>query len=242
MADYVHNELDLTPQMSSNTTPSPNVVSASTNYNEMYPWEAFRHVVTPYGNCWATSGSSSGWLKFDFGSGNTGEAHTYTVTCGDGVNLTRSPKTWTLQGSNNDSDWDVLDTQTNVPPWTALGEMRIYSISVPSEYRYYKLNITASQGGGYLTVGEVELLEAPISYYISGYVKEGTVPINRQIYLHNRDTGDLIISTTSSGAGGYFYIETTYSGALYVVCLDNELGVNYNDLIYGNIYPATVSG
>jgi len=78
--------------------------------------------------------------------------------------------------------------------------------------------------------------------YIAGYVKEHITPITRQIYLHNRDTGALIGSTTSSGAGGYFYCETTYSGSHYVVCLDDEAGVSYNDLIYGNIYPATTSG
>ena len=242
MADYVHNELDLTPQMSANNVPSPNVISASSSYGSMPPWRAFSHVVAPYGNCWATSGAASGWLKFDFGSGNTGEACTYTITCGDGTNLTRAPKTWTLQGSNNDSDWDVLDTQTNVPSWTTLGEMRTYSISAPSEYRYYKLNITASQGGGYLTVGEVELIGEPTSYYISGYVKEGVVSVNRQIYVHNRDTGSLMTSTTSSGVGGYFYCETTYSGAHYVVCIDDIEGLAYNDLIYGNIYPVTISG
>ena len=81
-----------------------------------------------------------------------------------------------------------------------------------------------------------------VVYYISGYVKEGVIPITRQIYAHNRDTGALITSTTSSGVGGYFYMETTYSGAHYVVCLDDAIGVDYNDLIYGNIYPVTISG
>jgi hypothetical protein len=81
-----------------------------------------------------------------------------------------------------------------------------------------------------------------MGWYLSGYVKENTLSINRKIYLHNRDTGELITSTTSSGAGGYFYCETTYSGSHYVVCLDDAIGVSYNDLIYGDIYPATTSG
>ena len=84
--------------------------------------------------------------------------------------------------------------------------------------------------------------EIEVINYISGHVKEGTTPVNRQVYLHNRDTGELVGSTTSSGAGGYFYTTTTYSGAHYVVCLDDAIGVSYNDLIYGNIYPATTSG
>lgn len=81
-----------------------------------------------------------------------------------------------------------------------------------------------------------------MTYYVSGYVKEGVTPITRQIYAHNRDTGALVGSTTSSGAGGYFYCETTYSGFHYVVCLDDIVGLDYNDLIYGNILPATTSG
>ena len=84
--------------------------------------------------------------------------------------------------------------------------------------------------------------EAEIICYISGYVKEGVAPVNRQIYLHNRNTGKLVGSTTSSGIGGYFYVETTYSGAHYVVCLDDAEGLDYNDLIYGRIYPVTISG
>jgi hypothetical protein len=84
--------------------------------------------------------------------------------------------------------------------------------------------------------------EIEVSYCVSGYVKENIIPINRQIYLHNRDTGALVTSTTSSGGDGYFYMETTYSGAHYVVCLDDLAGENYNDLIYGNIYPTTISG
>ena len=243
MATYLHNPNDITPEMTADDAPSPNVVSASTSDATLRAWKAFSHVVEPYTNGWATTGASTGWLKFDLGSGNSGIVETYTVTCGDGSNLNRAPKTWTLQGSNNDADWDVLDTQTNVPVWTALGEMRTYSISSSADYRYYKLDITSSQGGSYLTVGELELIEAlPTSYYIEGYVKEGTIPVNRQIYLHNRNTGALITSTTSSGAGGYFYMETTYSGAHYVVCLDDVAGADYNDLIYGNIYPATTSG
>ena len=79
-------------------------------------------------------------------------------------------------------------------------------------------------------------------HYVSGHVVETTIPINRKVNLHRSDTGELVGATTSSGIGGYFYGETIYSGAHYVVCLDDDAGVDYNDLIYGNIYPATISG
>lgn len=79
-------------------------------------------------------------------------------------------------------------------------------------------------------------------HYFSGNVIEGVVPINRKVNIHRRDTGELVGSTTSSDIDGYFYCVTTYSGSHYVVCLDDIVGVDYNDLIYGNILPATVSG
>lgn len=80
------------------------------------------------------------------------------------------------------------------------------------------------------------------SHYVSGYVMETTVPVTRVVNIHRSDTGELVGSTTSSGIGGYFYVTTTYSGSHYVICLDDESGVDYNYLIYGKIYPITISG
>lgn len=80
----------------------------------------------------------------------------------------------------------------------------------------------------------------PVFYYFSGYVFEQDNPVSRKLYLHNRSTGDLITTTTSSG-DGYYYVEVVSSGSHYIVCLDNEAGVEYNDLIIGPAFP-TVSG
>ena len=63
--------------------------------------------------------------------------------------------------------------------------------------------------------------------------------MSRELYLHNRDDGSLIDTTTASG-NGYYYLETTYSGSHYIVCLDNESGEDYNDLIIGNVSPEEV--
>ena len=79
-------------------------------------------------------------------------------------------------------------------------------------------------------------------HYFSGHVIEETLSVDRKVNIHRCDTGELVGTTTSSGAGGYFYGKTTYSGAHYVVCLDDEAGKDYNALIYGNIYPVTISG
>jgi hypothetical protein len=154
MASYSHNADDFTPLMTSNSAPSPNVASASSEYQLAY--YAFDHAVAPVNNkSWIANNVKTGWLKFDFGSGKTVVKYTLSNDAHSLVN--RAPKTWTLQGSNNDADWDTLDTQTNVAVWTSQ-EMRTYDISSPDSYRYYKLDITANQGVTYLTVGELELI------------------------------------------------------------------------------------
>ena len=79
------------------------------------------------------------------------------------------------------------------------------------------------------------------SGYFSGYVYELGSPVQRTLFLHRRDNGVLADTITSSG-NGYYYLETTYSGSHYVVCLDDSAGEDYNDLIIGDIYPTTISG
>lgn len=75
----------------------------------------------------------------------------------------------------------------------------------------------------------------------TGTVLEQNAGVSRTIYLHRRDTGVLIDTITSSGNGSYT-LSTTHSGAHYIVCLDDDPGESYNDLILGNMIPTTVSG
>lgn len=82
-----------------------------------------------------------------------------------------------------------------------------------------------------------------ISYihYFSGTVYElGSTVSGAQIFMYKRDTGEYLGSTTSSGDGG-FYITTSYSGSHFLACLDPEGGQSYNDLIYGEMYPITIT-
>ena len=80
----------------------------------------------------------------------------------------------------------------------------------------------------------------PESYFFSGYVFEKNNPVSRKLYLHCRLTGELAGTTTSSG-NGYYYIETAISGSYYIVCLDNDAGTEYNDLIIGRAFPTLVT-
>ncbi|MFA6006869.1 MAG: glycine-rich domain-containing protein [Candidatus Paceibacterota bacterium] len=124
--------------LTSDSAPSPYVASASTEVN-CSAWQSFD---SDSSTAWCVNGTS-GWLKIDLGTYTTVnqykiQADSYTTY------YTYGPKTWTFEGSNDNSAWTVLNTQTNVPAWSS-GEIRTYALGTAQNYRYYKLNISASQ-------------------------------------------------------------------------------------------------
>ena len=167
---YTHDPLDITPTMTANNAPSPNVASASSEHSSPYsPWYAFDDY-QPSGSpsdCWSTAYlTTTGWLKFDFGSGNTKVVKSYKITTrayqGGTDAKDSAPKIWTLQGSNNNSDWTTVDTVTNYAGWTTYNETKEFICDAQGSYRYYMLNVTANNGSAsYLCIGELELFSPP---------------------------------------------------------------------------------
>jgi len=97
------------------------------------------------------------WWKFDFGAGKAYAVTKYTLIMGPAAIGGRFMGTWTLQGSNNDSDWDVLDTQTD-HAWPG-GDYQSdeFNFANVTEYRYYMFNITENVGDtdpGYALITE----------------------------------------------------------------------------------------
>ena len=142
--------------MASNNTPSPYVASASTEFSGSYQaWNAFDSNLASQ---WITAnGTTTGWLKIDLGSATA--INTYTMVAS--VNYSAdSPKTWTLEGSDTGSfagEQTILDTQTNVTSWGA-NQSRQYSLSSAANYRYYRLNVTASNlSDGYMALASLTL-------------------------------------------------------------------------------------
>ena len=150
------------PDMTSNSAPF-GVASASTEVNSAnQAWGAFDRDTagTANNNRWLAS-TTTGWIQYDFGSGNAKVIKSYAVAPPSPATDNRGPKTWTMQGSNNGSSWTTLDTQTNVPAFSTNGEERMFSMSNTTAYRYYRMNITANQGAGdYVGLGELKLYAA----------------------------------------------------------------------------------
>ena len=143
--------------MTTNSLPTPYVASASTEYDASFAaFHAFDGVVS-YGQYWLAS-TSTGWLSMDLGSGVSRIARDYSVKVNTVPEPNRAPKDWTFEGSNDNSNWDVLSTVTAQTSWSS-GQVRTFTCSPQTTaYRYFRINISANNGDSYVQVGELYLL------------------------------------------------------------------------------------
>lgn len=113
-----------TSAMTSNSAPSPLVASASSEFSASFAaWKAFDNSVAT-GSDWVVSTAADGsgvtdeWLKIDLGSGNEITPTAYEITPSNTAGR-EPPHDWTFEGSNDDSNWTTLDTQSGVTAgWT----------------------------------------------------------------------------------------------------------------------------
>jgi hypothetical protein len=139
--------------MTSNSAPAPYVVSRSSVYNSTYEgWKAFNQTNTVDTDCWITvNGTTTGWLAYDTGR-KTRVDYYRLASRNHTTGITSSPRDWTFEGSNNNVDWEVIDTQTEQTFDNA--EEKTYYLSSPVWYRYFRINVTANNGYAYLCIAE----------------------------------------------------------------------------------------
>lgn len=90
-----------------------------------------------------------------FGTGVV--ANTYIITSGND-SQDRDPKTWTVEGSNDQSTWSALDSKTS-QSFTYRNEIKQFSFSNSSTYKYYRLTIKDNAGSPDLQLSEWRLFQ-----------------------------------------------------------------------------------
>jgi hypothetical protein len=92
---------------------------------------------------------------------------------------------------------------------------------------------------GIYTYGWFQYVEWPEfkTHYFEGTVTERNVPISRTVSCYRADTNELMDSTVSVSGTGFYHLETTYDGPHYIVCQDDNAGIDYNHLILGKMEP-----
>jgi len=163
-----------------------------------------------------------------------------------------------LSSSDLQDDNTITEVDTNYAAainTTAMGTMRVSTTSsqdgLCDHYLTSSTNVRALRNAAAVAAEGryqvVEFSQAP-GYYFGGTVSERAIPsdpltpVVTTVRAYRRDTGDFMGEATSSGIGGSYYLETTYSGSHYVVALDPSGGESYNILGYDLVVPTTISG
>lgn len=122
----------------------PFVASASTWLGSFEPWKAFDS--NSGGTYWLGQNAGVDSLKLDTGGvGGSYVLTSYAIKVNTIPEPNRAPKNWTMQGSQDNSSWTTLDTETNQTSWTS-GQTRTFTLSNSTAYRYYRLNISSNNG------------------------------------------------------------------------------------------------
>lgn len=86
--------------------------------------------------------SSTTWVQVDFEEAFKVEQYSITSANDD---TSRDPKNWTLNASNDGTNWEVLDTRTN-ELFDLRFQKRFFEINNDKAYKHYRLNITKNNG------------------------------------------------------------------------------------------------
>ncbi len=100
----------------------------------------------------------------------------YSLTSGDKLSSC-DPKSWTLEVSNNGNDWTTVDSRSN-QIFIDRNETNIYQTSLASSdaaYTYYRLNISANNGGQDLCLAEWQLFGYPYPFRSNANGNGGTM-------------------------------------------------------------------
>lgn len=154
----------LIPTMTSDTAPSPFVVSASSSYGGYPAWYAFNGANA---NEWYSAGTAfPHWLRVDMGA--VAAVAKYSIRRDDNY-VNENPRTWVFQGSSDNTNWVDLDTQTDVT-FAGAFEVKEFVLSSTATYRYYRLFITktaANTATSYACVNQLVLQAAGATQYDS---------------------------------------------------------------------------
>lgn len=143
----------LIPEMTSATTPSGTASSS----HEIAGNEAWRAMAVT--GEWRSIGNGVGnpeWIKYQFGVAQT---PTHYELIGNPV-VPGRPTDWTLEGSNDNVAWTVLDARAGQPALD--GSTHRYAIGTPGAYTYFRLTVTGvdNEGGiGYKVLAQFQILD-----------------------------------------------------------------------------------
>ena len=130
------------------TSPTGGTITYSASLSPYLGTKAFDDgSLTDSNSRWLANKSTlpNSWVQFQFNEGAkvVNAYRVYGLTSYDYA--TRDPKDFQLEGSNDGTNWTLLDSQSNQTSWGD-HEARFFEFTNRTPYSYYKFTITANNG------------------------------------------------------------------------------------------------
>ena len=110
--------------------------------------------------------TSSDYCKIQYASAKT--IAKYTMQAADSTQTAYYWAAWTLQGSNDNSDWTNVDVVTGQSFTDS--EKKIFYVDTPTSYTYYQF-IAISNAQAHAFMGEIEMMEANLQCHSESTIK-----------------------------------------------------------------------
>lgn len=158
----------------------------------------------------------------------------------------RSPKSWTLQGSNDGSTWTILDTQTDYAGFTEIRQTQNFTFVNNTAYSSYRLVFTAILSGSILGISEIDFPEYTGTGNLPFYPEKPIVHVSGDDMYLNRvivkaDNSSIVLNaavyTNKTSA------PITAGGAVYSTTPNPtvETGTTATVAITSEVYTVTIS-
>ncbi|MFL1671465.1 SPRY domain-containing protein [Paenibacillus dendritiformis] len=140
----------------------PLLVTASSTWSSIYhPMYLIDDDLT---TAWCSYGNT-GSLVYDFGTPKT--ITKYSITSWADY-LARAPKTWSVSGSDDNVNWTILDSRSNITNWSSR-IVQEFQINAIGSFQYYKFDITENNGDSWLAFLELATYETRLDTLIRIY-------------------------------------------------------------------------
>jgi len=142
-------------KMTSNTTPAPLIVSASSEYSATYQaWKAFNG--TKDGGSydyWSSVAGTTGWIQINYGKKTYANILELSATQLNQSVANGLPRDFDILASNDGTNFVRL-AEFRSQTWTN-GETKVFNFNNNSAYQYYRIEAFSTNGYGYVCVGEI---------------------------------------------------------------------------------------
>ncbi len=183
--------------------------TASSTYSLSSAEWAFDNQTSTSG--WANNGSLPAQLQYDFGAGDPQIITKYTLYRSEDQSWgwsddDYSPGKWRFEGSNNASDWTVLDSQDHEEIKSDHTKKQ-YTFSNTNYYRYYRINILKAEDDDekWVNITEMELISDNTGVFTSasGTVNNGDVVSVRMTSASSAATWQTAVLTIGGVSENY---------------------------------------